>query len=235
MASAAQYGPADPTGAGDRVTGVEASRPPALVRPRSDLVMLGAAVVVFAVCTVAAMGSTVPSVEEAVFRAVNDTVTLPFRAVWAVMQLGNVAVVPIAAVAAAIFRRFRLAVAILVGGMLAYWLAKVVKDQVDRGRPGALLEDVVFRDSSPFGLGYVSGHAAVVAMIATVTTPWLPPRWRWAPWALAAAVCLARVYVGAHMPLDVVGGAALGVALGATIRLLLGRPGTSVGSAAAVA
>jgi membrane-associated phospholipid phosphatase len=152
--------------------------------------------------------------------------------VWAVMQLGNVAVIPIAALAAAIFRRFRLAVEILVGGLLAYWLAKVVKDQVGRGRPGALLEDVVLRDSSPFGLGYVSGHAAVVAMIATVTTPWLPPRWRWVPWVLAGAVCLARVYVGAHMPLDVLGGVALGVALGAAMRLLFGRPAPAVESGA---
>ena len=63
-------------------------------------------------------------------------------------------------------------------------------------------------------------------LIATVTAPWLPHRWRWVLWALAAAVCLARVYVGAHMPLDVIGGAALGVAVGAGLRLLFGRPDT---------
>jgi undecaprenyl-diphosphatase len=206
------------------VTGVEAKSEPTLVRPRADVIMLLVSLAVFGVCTVAALGSTVPVAETAAFRAVNDTVTLPFRPIWAVMQLGNVAVVPIAALAAAIARRFRLAISILVGGLLVYWLAKVVKDQVGRGRPGALLEDVVLRDSSPLGLGYVSGHAAVVTLIATVATPWLPRRWRWLPWTLAAAVCLARVYVGAHMPLDVVGGAALGIAVGAALRLLLGRP-----------
>ena len=39
-----------------------------------------------------------------------------------------------------------------------------------------------------------------------------------------AAVFLTRMYVGAHLPLDMVGGAALGVAVGALVRLLLGVP-----------
>ncbi|MFY9651597.1 phosphatase PAP2 family protein, partial [Trebonia sp.] len=30
------------------------------------------------------------------------------------------------------------------------------------------------------------------------------------PWALAAAVCLSRVYLGAHFPVDVAAGAGLG-------------------------
>jgi membrane-associated phospholipid phosphatase len=37
-------------------------------------------------------------------------------------------------------------------------------------------------------------------------------------------VCLARLYVGAHLPLDVVGGAALGLAVAGLVRLVLGRP-----------
>jgi membrane-associated phospholipid phosphatase len=41
---------------------------------------------------------------------------------------------------------------------------------------------------------------------------------------MAVFVCVARVYVGAHLPLDVVGGAALGLAAGTGVRLLFGRP-----------
>ena len=135
MAAAAELSTTDATGAGVRVTGVAAQPRRALVRLRSDPVVLGVAAAVFVVCTLAAMSATVSSAETAEFRAINDTVTLPYRVVWGVMQFGNVAVVPIAALVAAITRRFRLAVAILVGGLLAYWLAKVVKAQVDRGRP----------------------------------------------------------------------------------------------------
>jgi len=42
---------------------------------------------------------------------------------------------------------------------------------------------------------------------------------------LAALVGLARVYVGAHVPLDVVGGAAEGLALAAGLNLLFGTGG----------
>jgi len=41
---------------------------------------------------------------------------------------------------------------------------------------------------------------------------------------LVVVVCLTRVYVGAHLPLDVIGGAGLGVAVGGVVRLLFGRP-----------
>jgi tRNA A-37 threonylcarbamoyl transferase component Bud32 len=43
-------------------------------------------------------------------------------------------------------------------------------------------------------------------------------------WALVLVVLLARVYTGAHLPLDVIGGAALGWAVGATVHLLIGAP-----------
>jgi undecaprenyl-diphosphatase len=71
------------------------------------------------------------------------------------------------------------------------------------------------------GLGFVSGHAAVAAALATVLFLHLGARLRWVAVGAAAVVGLARVYVGAHLPLDVVGGAGLGVASGAVARLLL--------------
>jgi membrane-associated phospholipid phosphatase len=43
-------------------------------------------------------------------------------------------------------------------------------------------------------------------------------------WILAIVVCLVRVYVGAHLPLDVIGGAAFGLAIGSLVNVVLGRP-----------
>jgi membrane-associated phospholipid phosphatase len=50
------------------------------------------------------------------------------------------------------------------------------------------------------------------------------PRGRIALALVVLLVMFARVYVGAHNPLDVVCGVALGVVLGALINLVLGAP-----------
>jgi hypothetical protein len=42
---------------------------------------------------------------------------------------------------------------------------------------------------------------------------------------LAAAVCLSRVYLGAHFPLDVAAGAGLGMFIGGALNLAFGVPG----------
>ena len=54
--------------------------------------------------------------------------------------------------------------------------------------------------------------------------PWLGTHGRLVCAVLAPAVCPARVHVGAHLPLDVAGGAGLGLAVAACVRLLVGRP-----------
>ena len=130
------------------------------------------------------------------------------------------------AIGATLFRRWRLAAGLTVAGVACWILGKVVKDFVGRGRPGALLEDVILRRSHAGGGGYVSGHAAVVFALATVLHPYLTRRWRIVSWTLAVLVSLARVYVGAHLPLDCIGGAAMGCAIGLLVLLGLRVSGT---------
>jgi undecaprenyl-diphosphatase len=95
---------------------------------------------------------------------------------------------------------------------------------VTRHRPNEILDDVVLRDSFGGGLAFVSGHAIIAFGIATLAHPYLDRTWRIVVWTLASLACLGRVYVGAHLPLDVVGGAAAGVSLGFIINLIVGVP-----------
>jgi len=203
-------------------TAVPARR--AVVRRGQDAVLVLVGALVLVVASVPVYGGRVDGTETAVFRLVN-ALPLPLAVVWPVMQLGNLLVVPAAALAAAALRRWRLAAALLLVGTGVYLLAKVVKGVVVRGRPDTLLTDVVLRGAPALGRGYVSGHAAVVTGLVVVAWPWLPRAGRVVAAVLVAAVCLTRVQVGAHLPLDVVGGAALGLAVAGVVRLLLGRPG----------
>ena len=64
----------------------------------------------------------------------------------------------------------------------------------------------------------------LVTGLAWVITPYLRGRWRVVPWLVVALVGFARMYLGAHNPLDVLGGLALGVAIGAVANLLVKVP-----------
>jgi len=195
-----------------------------LRRRPTDLIWLVAGTAVLLLCAQPVHPDRVEPFEADAFRLVNDLPSLPFPVVWVPMQLGNFLVVPAAVLAALAFRRWRLALGLGLAGAGVYALAKVVKRFVERGRPSDVLDEVIVRGAAPHGLGFVSGHIAVVTSLAFVAWPWLPRWGRWAAGAAVAAVFLTRMYVGAHLPLDMVGGAALGLAVGALVRLLLGTP-----------
>ena len=202
---------------------------PDLFLPRhpGDVVRLVAALGVLLVSIKLVNRNHIDELEIDAFRLVNDLPGVLYPLVWVVMQLGNVLVVPLLAGVAALTRRFRLAVNLAVAGFGCYFLAILVKNLVDRGRPSQYLPDVNLHGPAATGLGYISGHAAVAVALASVASPYLSRRARRVAWALATTVCVSRVYVGAHLPLDVIGGAAVGWAVGAAVHLALGAPGGS--------
>jgi membrane-associated phospholipid phosphatase len=157
----------------------------------------------------------VPDWEADVFKAINglpDGLRWPL---WVPMQLGSVWMCMVgAAVAYTVTRRVRPALVTAAAVVLAWAAAKGVKDFVERGRPADLLGGVEVRESGIHGAGYVSGHTAVAFALATTLAPLVPRGRRWAPFALAAVVGLSRIYFGAHLPLDVIGGAGLGLLCG---------------------
>lgn len=148
------------------------------------------------------------------FERVNELPRDGFVPMWALMQLGSLAGSVGAGIAVAAAGRRRLGATLAITAATTWATAKAVKPFVQRGRPSAVFETarVLGRDQS--GLGYPSGHAAVATALAAAASPHVAGAARVAVWSAAAAVGAARIYVGAHLPLDVLGGAALGVAIG---------------------
>jgi membrane-associated phospholipid phosphatase len=163
--------------------------------------------------------------ERAFFKAVNSWPDALYVAIWPFMQYGVFLTIPILVVVAVIARRYRLAGAMALAGFGVYFVAKWVKHEVERGRPAALLDGVQERESfAMHSIGYPSGHIAVAAALTMVVTPYLRGRWKLVPAALVVIVAIGRTYVGAHLPLDLFGGAALGASAGAFANLLVGVP-----------
>jgi undecaprenyl-diphosphatase len=187
-----------------------------------DVALLVASSTGFALTAIVAARDGIDEREREAFRAANGASGIDYRAVWVPMQYGTFATVPALAGLAFVRRRPRLGTGLLLGGTSAYALAKVAKRSVGRGRPATELDDVVIRGKEEGDLGFPSGHAAVSAALTTAAAPFLPSPVRMVAAGLAAFVSFARVHVGAHLPLDVVGGACMGVALGSAANLVLG-------------
>lgn len=186
-----------------------------------DVVLLVSTTSGFAVAAALASRDGIDEPERTIFRAAND-LSLPQGVVWAPMQYGTFGTVFGVAGLALVKKRPRLAAGFLLGGTSAYILAKVTKRSVGRGRPATELEDVTVRGKEEGDLGFPSGHAAVSAALTTAAFPFVPAPVRVLVAGLAAFVSFARVHVGAHLPLDVAGGACLGVAVSSAVNLALG-------------
>jgi membrane-associated phospholipid phosphatase len=158
--------------------------------------------------------------EARAFRAVNDLPDSWHLPAWVVMQLGAFGAVPAAAATAWLAGDGELAGRLLVGGTGSWALSKVVKQIVRRPRPGTLLPGIRHRGPDPTGLGYLSGHAGVAVALGAAAIPRLGPAGRVLAVSAIPLVGLTRVYVGAHLPLDIAGGAALGLAVNAAARLV---------------
>ena len=187
-----------------------------------DVVLLVCGASGFAVTAIVASRDGIDERERALFHAVNDLSGLPHRAVWVPMQYGTFGTVFAVAGVAMAKRRQRLAAGLLLGGASAYVLAKATKRSVGRGRPANELEGVTIRGKEEGDLGFPSGHAAVSAALTTAAAPFVSTPVRALAAGLAAFVSFARVHVGAHLPLDVAGGACMGLAVSSAVNLALG-------------
>jgi membrane-associated phospholipid phosphatase len=156
--------------------------------------------------------------EERIFRAANgvtDRVRIPVRTL---MQAGTVGTVPAVAAVAWLAGNGKLARSLALGGTAAWLLTKAVKPVGGRARPAGVLEDVTLREHIAGDLGWPSGHTAVATTLAAILAPELPDAATPVLAGIVGAVGFGRMYVGAHLPQDIVGGAGLGLIIAAVIR-----------------
>jgi undecaprenyl-diphosphatase len=191
----------------------------------ADVLVPAAGLGLVIMCGVLVANQLVAGTDVALLHRVNHWPGWLYPPMWVVQLSGVIGALPLLAAAAALLRRFRLAAALAAAALLKIWLESVAKMLVQRGRPAETVPDVILRgNSAAHGLSFPSGHAMVIFAATALVAPYLKGWWKALPWTLAAAVCLSRLYLGAHFPLDVIAGAGLGMFIGGVLNLVLGVP-----------
>ena len=195
------------------------------VRRRADAWAVLGGLVVLAACMFIVRSGEVGTVEEAVFHAINGLPDFLQAPVW-LFQIPGILVFPLlVALVALLLRRYRLAAAMALSVPIKLLLERrVVKVLVERQRPGTSISDAILRDASPTGLSFPSGHAVLAFALAGLLAPYLGRNGKLVVYSLAALNGVARIYLGAHNPLDIVGGAGLGIAIAGALNLVFGVP-----------
>jgi len=129
--------------------------------------------------------------------------------------------VVVALVLAVLWRKPWLFVAVVCADVVADLLSYGLRDWIGRRRPPLVYPEPKPLVHVPHSGAFPSGHAAIAFACATVLA-WWDRRLAVPAFVVAAAIAWSRVYVGVHWPLDVLGGAVLGV-LVATALLMLVR------------
>lgn len=130
-------------------------------------------------------------------------------------NIGTVGAVVIAALIALIAKYRRIGLAILFSGGLGWFIAHILKDLVNRARPGGFLDEAIIRYSTlAGGSGFPSGHATVAAACAMALALIVPKKYSIWLFIFAFLVGVSRVYLGVHLPLDIVSGWCIGIIVG---------------------
>ena len=194
------------------------------VRTGATVALAGLLVLVIA--GLLARNGRVGPAERRVFDAINGLPDWLYRPLWIFQQFGNLVVaLLVVLVVAAVLRRWELAAAGVVAVLAKLSLERVVKSVVERSRPGTTVPDAILRgEVSAGGLSFVSGHATITVAMATALSAVVPRRWLIPIWLVVVLNGLTRIYVGAHNPLDIVGGTGLGLVIGGPLYAWLATP-----------
>lgn len=177
------------------------------------------AVLVFGISAYLAHKGMAMGWESTWFHHVNGWSESWYRFMVVMTFFGSTLWAPMAVFIALALRFYRLAWRLALSILGAYSIVFVAKHFIGRDRPVALFQDAHVRIAET-GMGFPSGHATLITVVTLTLLPYLPWKWRWIVPLAIILVSLSRLYLGVHIPLDIIGGVALGTLVVALVRIM---------------
>lgn len=191
--------------------------------PRYMFILFGSVLVFLVTLLQVLSAGLFDSIERPVFEFVNSLPGIFYGVMFALTQFGGLGTLVLWIGLAWYLIDKRAAINLAATGVSAWFLARLAKILIHRGRPQDFLESIViFKGESFSGFGFPSGHATFSAACATVLYYQISPKYRKYLILIVLLVGISRIYLGAHFPLDIVGGWALGAIIGAASSLIFG-------------
>jgi membrane-associated phospholipid phosphatase len=201
-------------------------RPLRVPRARTAVLLTGLGAALFGVSAILLKTGTL-GWDVSLFRTLNQvpagaaSVLTPLSHLF--LPAGILAVVVLTAIYVVARNRSILPVAAGAGAAgIAWALAHVAKDIADRPRPYEVIVGTVLRQQPAHGTSFPSSHTAVALAVAIALAPFLARPLAAVGIGYAVLLGWSRVYLGVHYPLDVLGGAGIGLAAGGVIVLAAG-------------
>lgn len=170
---------------------------------------LGLAIALFAAATLLSRDAAVSTWEQHAFDAIYGLPSWLHGFFYVITQFGSIYVL----IALVLFylgrKHYHIVIRLLMTGTFAYLLAGFGKSILGRGRPDQLLPNIITLDFAQ-GPGFPSGHVALAVALALTIGHYLPRKYHWIPVVWIIGVAISRIYLGVHLPLDIIGGFAVG-------------------------
>jgi glycosyltransferase 2 family protein len=189
-------------------------------RPVVWYFVLAVAAISFGLGTYLALKGKPMGWEYAVFMSINGWAEGWYRLFTIITFFGSTLMAMLSVVSLYLAGFYRLALRLAFASLGAYAVAFLAKHFIGRARPVELFDGVHARVAEA-GMGYPSGHATFITVLVLTLLPYTPRSLRWFIAVSAIGlVCLSRLYLGVHLPLDLLGGIAIGAGAVAFIHIL---------------
>ena len=138
---------------------------------------------------------------------------------FAITQFGSGWSVAAVVLALWMLRHRILAYTVVVSSLATFAIVELLKTLIERPRPPQVFSQIVSRDTMAIGYGFPSGHAAMATLLAVLLWGVTPKKFQWLLPFIAGLVCLSRIYLGVHSPLDIIGGICVGLIIGLSVKM----------------